>query len=134
MPVPANDSSTLEVIREHVRTGLPHLSGAAASELIRVAEILVKEFEPIRLYVFGSHARGTGNGHSDIDLFVEVGTLSAMPHQLAQRAFALIGRHDVPLDLVFMSTEDVAWRLDVPGSLPATVIREGHPIYDATAA
>ena len=49
------------------QAGLP----TATTDLLRIlTDRIVQNFQPIRLILFGSHARGEANPHSDIDLLV----------------------------------------------------------------
>lgn len=112
---------------------LPSLTGTRLAELALIVDALVQAFQPDRVYVFGSHARGTGTENSDLDLFVVVPDAGAYPHHLAQEAFRVIGHHTLPLDLIFMGREEFDRRADSVTSLPATVLREGELIYAGTA-
>jgi predicted nucleotidyltransferase len=119
-------------IRESgIRLALPHLGTAEAADIERIVEVLVRAFEPEAIYLFGSQARGTSVRHSDVDLFVVVRDAGAFPHHLAQEAYRLVGHHLVPLDIVFMSRSEFAWRTGVLTSLPATIVREGKLLYGA---
>ncbi len=49
------------------QAGLP----TATTDLLRIlTDRVVQNFQPVRLILFGSHARGEANPHSDIDLLV----------------------------------------------------------------
>lgn len=93
--------------------------------------MLVREFHPAFIYVFGSQAQGDATRNSDVDLLVVVEYAGPYPHRLAQAAYAAIGAKSLALDLVFMSWADFAWRSEVVTSLPATVHREGRLLYAA---
>jgi predicted nucleotidyltransferase len=114
-----------------IKTRMPHLTDGEIQDLTRVVDVLVRTFRPDRIYVFGSQARGTSTWHSDVDLLVIVPDAGEFPHRLAQQAFAAIGDHLLPLDILFMSRKEFDWRAEVVASLPATVLREGHALYAA---
>lgn len=131
MTSPKGKTSDVRVRESSIRTALPHLGTAEGADIVRIVDVLVQAFEPEAIYMFGSQARGTPSPHSDVDLFVVVRDAGAFPHHLAQEAYRLIGHHLVPLDIVFMSQPDFAWRSGVSTSLPATIVREGKLLYAA---
>jgi uncharacterized protein len=113
-------------LKAFIRHAFPHLAPAETADLLRIAGILVRAFQPEKVYVFGSQARGTPSQHSDMDLLVVVPDAGEFPHRLAQEAYRVIGHHALPLDIVFMDQAEFDWRADVVTSLPATVLREGR--------
>jgi predicted nucleotidyltransferase len=114
-----------------IQRELPHLNLAEVADLARIVSTLVRTFQPERIYVFGSQARGTPTWHSDVDLLVVVPDAGEFPHHLEQAAYRAIGHHLLPLEIVFMSRDEFAWRAEVVSSLPATVLREGRTLYAA---
>ncbi len=117
-----------------VRRGFSHLSPAQLADLVRIVDVLRRTFRPERIYVFGSQARGTSSMDSDIDVLVVVRDAGQFPHHLAQEAYRVIGRHAVPLDIVFMSLTEFEWRAAVVTSLPAAVVGEGKLLYAGPTA
>jgi predicted nucleotidyltransferase len=118
-------------VETRVRQELPHLTEAEKADLARVVETIVRRFVPDSVYVFGSQARGEAGGDSDVDLLIVVPDAGEYPHHLAQAAYGEVGRHLLPLDLVFVSRDEFAWRSRSVTSLAATVLREGRPLYAA---
>ena len=118
-------------LEAHIRRELPHLDLAEAADLARIVATLVGVFQPERIYVFGSQARGTPTWHSDVDLLVVVPDAGEFPHHLEQAAYRAVGHHLLPLEIIFMSRDEFAWRAEVVSSLPATVLREGRTLYAA---
>lgn len=127
-------ATSTRVLETRVRHGFPHLSLAELAELARAIDVLSRTFQPERIYVFGSQARGTSSPGSDIDVLVVVRDAGDFPHHLAQEAYRDIGRHAIPLDIVFMSLTEFEWRAAVVTSLPAAVVREGELLYASPTA
>src|SRR5438874_699899 len=109
-------------LEAHIRRELPHLDLPEAADLARIVAALVRIFEPEHIYVFGSQARGTPTWHSDVDLLVVVPDAGEFPHHLEQAAYRAVGHHLLPLEIIFMSRDEFAWRAEVVSSLPATVL------------
>ncbi|MDQ6669669.1 MAG: nucleotidyltransferase domain-containing protein [Chloroflexota bacterium] len=127
------NATELSAIDTEIRCQLPHLSIEDGHELARVVGHLVRAFRPERIYVFGSHARGTPTANSDVDLLVLVASSDQLPHQRAQKAYTAVGAHHIPLDILVMTRQDFDTRLPAVASLPATVAREGRTVYATTA-
>jgi predicted nucleotidyltransferase len=118
-------------LEERIRHELPHLSPHEVYDLARVVERLVETFQPERVYVFGSQARGEPTPDSDIDLLVVISKADQPPHRLAQAAYRAVAPHFLALDLLVMPHDEFERRSRAPASLPATVLREGRTLYAA---
>ncbi|GAC1327015.1 MAG: hypothetical protein NVSMB22_18370 [Chloroflexota bacterium] len=125
---------SMSALDDQVRSAFPHLATAELADLLRIIAALLHTFRPERIYVFGSHARGTPSRHSDVDLLLMVEDAGEYPHRLAQQACRVVGHHILPLEIVFMNRDEFAWRAGVMTSLPATVLREGKLLYAAATA
>jgi len=123
-------TTTGEDLEARIVRELPYLGDEERRGLAHLVAILVREFAPERIYVFGSHARGDSGTDSDVDLLVLLPDLPAPAYELDRRARELAGPRSFPLDLVFMARARFEERLPALASLPATVAREGKLVYD----
>jgi predicted nucleotidyltransferase len=100
-----------------------------------IAEItrrLVEACQPVRVYLFGSEARGESGPDSDLDFLVVV------PDDAPEDVFR-DGRLRQAVGGVGHAVDVIPWRRSdfegraayVVASLPATVVREGRLLYDA---
>ncbi len=102
---------------------------AAIEEITRR---LVDFYHPVRIYLFGSAARGDGGPDSDLDFCVVVP--DATPDQLLPPGACRQTLRGIPVakDVLPWCQTDfeqrAAW---VKASLPATVIREGRLLYES---
>ena len=107
------------------------------TRLEAIAEItrrIVAECQPVRVYLFGSAARGEDGPDSDLDFLV------VLPDD-APAAFIRGDRLTRSIWGVAHAADIIPWRLSdfegraahVAASLPATVVREGKLLYDAGA-
>jgi predicted nucleotidyltransferase len=93
---------------------------------------IVEHYHPVRVYLFGSEARGDAGPDSDLDFMV------VLPDDTPDSTMRFDDIHRV-LAGVGLPKDVVPWRMGdfeirsayVPTSLPATVIREGRLLYDA---
>lgn len=94
---------------------------------------LVEFYQPVRIYLFGSEARGDAGPDSDLDFLVVVP--DDVPEDKLRPG---VGRRAVrgirfAKDIVPWRKTDFEERASwVVTSLPATVVREGRLLYDAT--
>ena len=100
--------------------------------LAEIVNGLVKEFHPIRIFLFGSRARGDARDGSDYDLLVIVATAEVPAHRLAQQAHRQVFRRiQAPIDVVFFTEKKFEERKTVIGSLSEMAIHEGKELYAA---
>ncbi len=91
---------------------------------------LVDEFHPEQIILFGSHAWGTPNDDSDIDLFVIVRESDLSSTQRATRAYrALRGIRVEPTDIVVRTHAEVERYRHVHTSLASQVLEQGKVLY-----
>lgn len=99
------------------------------SNLIRDAtERIVEAFDPERVILFGSRARGEERVHSDVDLLV------VLPRLENKREAAVAIRRmlsDLPMakDIVLTTPEEIKRRGDLVGTVLRPALREGKVLY-----
>ena len=90
---------------------------------------IVGRFQPSRVVLFGSHARGTAIESSDVDLLVVMGDV-----QDKRRTAVAIRRSlgDLPIskDIVVTTPDEIVSRGDVVGSVLHAALREGVTVYE----
>lgn len=87
---------------------------------------------PLRIFLFGSYARGNADEGSDLDLLVverEVRDKAAEYLKL-HRA---VGPMGVGVDVLVFSQEEFERRSQVAGTVPYWAKKEGKLLYDAAA-
>lgn len=92
---------------------------------------IVERFDPLRIVLFGSLARGEADRDSDIDLLV------VLPRVEDKRAMAIAIRCALadmppPIDVIPTDPEELAQRSDLVGSILRPAITEGQVIYKRT--
>ena len=90
---------------------------------------IARQFDPLRIILFGSWARGDARPDSDIDLLV------VLPHVENKRRAAveiLRALNGLPLskDVVVTTPEEIAARGNVIGDVLRPALREGKVIYE----
>ncbi len=101
------------------------------STLSEIVTRVAQAYHPLRIYLFGSKARGDAGPDSDYDLLVVVPDHA--PEELRKSALAYQSLWEIgsAVDVLVCTESWFRSRLGVPSSLPATVTREGKLLYAA---
>lgn len=99
--------------------------------LAEIVHRLVEAYQPERVYLFGSRARGDGGQDSDYDLLLVVADDVAPEHRDSKLAYQVLWGVGAAADVVVWTRTAFDRRARVPASLPATVLREGKLLHAA---
>ena len=97
--------------------------------LAEMTRRLVAEFQPEQIILFGSHAWGTPNEDSDVDLLVIVPSSDEKPVQRAIRAHRCLRGLLVPADILVKTRAEVEHYRDVRASLERKILEHGKVLY-----
>jgi predicted nucleotidyltransferase len=92
---------------------------------------LKSAFQPERVYLFGSHARGDAGPDSDYDLLMVVKESSLPRYRREQAAFRALAGVGAAKDILVLTSDEFDRKRTVVSSLPASVEREGILLYAA---
>ena len=94
-----------------------------------MVERIVGRFQPARILLFGSRARGTANRWSDVDLLVVMEEAADKRQAAVEMGRAL---SDLPVgkDIVVTTPEEIARRGHLVGSVLRSAVREGTVVYE----
>jgi uncharacterized protein len=90
--------------------------------------VLAEAARPVRIILFGSHARGDAREDSDIDLLVIERQVEDRAREMV-RLRRLLRPLRVPADILVYSTEEVARWGNQPGSALYSALREGTVVH-----
>lgn len=104
-------------------------------ELLKeMTALIVREANPLKIILFGSHARGTARADSDLDfLIVEDGPFDAQRSRRGEitRLSNVLFDYFIPMDfLVFTPQEIDKWK-DAKNHVIAHALREGRTLYES---
>lgn len=97
--------------------------------LAEILRRLVEAYQPERVYLFGSKARGDEGPDSDYDLMVVVPDSAPPERRRSRLAYQVLWGSGTAADVLVSTRESFDSRLDVKASLPATIVREGKLLY-----
>ena len=101
----------------------------AIDMLPEAIERLVAGFDPLRIIVFGSYARGDAQPESDLDLLVVVAHLGDKRETAVGMIKALRGLR-AAIDVVPTDPDEIARRGETPGDVLRSALREGKAVYE----
>jgi predicted nucleotidyltransferase len=98
------------------------------AELRKIVDRIVRRFNPQRIILFGSLARGDAGPGSDVDLLVVMTVEGSRREKAIEIGVAL---HDIRVskDIIVTTPEDFEWRKDVIGTIEWPAAREGRVLY-----
>lgn len=107
------------------------MTSANATILPEILRRIVAAYHPLRVYLFGSEARGDADADSDLDLAVIVADSAEPQHCTPRRAAEALWGLERGADVVVFKESDFAARCNVVASLPWTITREGRLLHGA---
>ncbi len=114
------------------RTGPFLYEGRTLEEWIPSAvERVVERFDPLKLILFGSLARGEPNYDSDMDLLVVFEHVELEnKRNLAVEIHRALADVPVPVDIVVTDVDEIERRGHIVGTVLRPALREGKVLYE----
>ncbi|MBI4587785.1 MAG: nucleotidyltransferase domain-containing protein [Candidatus Rokubacteria bacterium] len=110
-----------------METGLPERD----PRLAEIVRRLVQAYQPERIYLFGSVARGEGGPDSDYDLLVVVSDEAPPERRDSKLAYRALCGTGTAADVLVCTRSYFEARRHLRASLPGTVLREGKLLHAA---
>ncbi|MCY4117633.1 MAG: nucleotidyltransferase domain-containing protein [Caldilineaceae bacterium] len=90
---------------------------------------IVARFQPARILLFGSRARGTDSRWSDVDLLVVMEEVADKRRAAVEMRRTL---SDLPVskDIIVTTPEEIARRGHIVGTVLRAALREGKVVYE----
>lgn len=101
------------------------------SEIIsKVVNRLVSNYEPLKVFLFGSYASGHPDDDSDIDLLIIKDTKEPFFDRLTRVRQAVSGTHPtVPFDPIVLTPEELEERSRVGDQFILGILESGQLVY-----
>lgn len=100
-------------------------------KLVEIVRRLVEAYDPRRIYLFGSRARGEAGPDSDYDILVVIADDAPDNRRRSRLAYEALRGTGVAADVLIWRHAAFSQREHLKSSLPATVIEEGLLLYAA---
>lgn len=99
--------------------------------LAEILRRLLEAYQPVRVYLFGSTARGAPGPDSDYDLLLVVRDDAPERRRGSRLAYEALRGTGTAADVLVCTQSYFDARLHLRASLPATVVREGVLLHAA---
>ncbi len=99
--------------------------------LAEIVRRLVEAYQPERIYLFGSRARGKAGPDSDYDLLIVVPDDAPPERRSGKLAYRALWGVGTAVDAVVCRSGWFRERAHLKASLPGAVLREGRLLYAA---
>ena len=97
--------------------------------LEQAVDRLKAEFQPEQIFLFGSHAWGTPNEDSDVDLMVIVRESDELAIRRMQRAHHCLGDLDMSKDVFVQTRAEFDRFSPLLASLQHRILQDGRKLY-----
>jgi predicted nucleotidyltransferase len=94
----------------------------------RMVKRIVKKFDPDKIILFGSQARGDAGPDSDIDLLVVMPVTGSLFDKSVEISVALPVL-PISVDVIVTTPERYAWRKDIVGTIEWPAFHEGKILH-----
>jgi len=108
------------------------VSNYFGSELFKdIIDRMIKIYNPLEIYLFGSYAWGEPDKNSDIDLFIVVEKSDLNQADRMRIGLAELTNLNISVDLLVLTREELNAKKDHPSTLAHKVLAKGVKLYAA---
>ena len=95
----------------------------------KIKDLLVDKFKPEKIIIFGSHAWGTPDQNSDLDIMIIVSRSDLRPAKRDATAHRTLRGIRIPMDIIVKTREEFDRFSHIAASLEYQVLNKGKIIY-----
>ena len=106
---------------------------ATMAEIEKFGQAIGREFHPHRVVLFGSHAYGTPDEDSDVDILVVMSHGERKGFRMATK-IRLRTRPPFPLDIIVRTPEQLKERLALGDAFLKEITEQGRVLYESANA
>ena len=94
----------------------------------RIVKRIIERFDPEKVILFGSYARGEAGPDSDVDILVVMPVKGSKRQKQLEVRMALPDMR-LPVDVIVTRPDEYAWRKDVVGTIEWPAAHEGKVLH-----
>ncbi len=103
----------------------------AENILSQIRDKLVEKFHPVKIIIFGSHARGTADERSDVDILV-VDSFSGKRRTIVVEMDRALRGMGIARDIILLTPKEFERDRAIPGTIARPASTEGIVLYERT--
>jgi predicted nucleotidyltransferase len=111
-----------------MKTWTPPTPAEVEEKIQEMVRRIVEGFDPERIILFGSRARGDAGPDSDVDLLVVMETESK--HEAAVQILVTLDVMGIAKDVIVVTPEEFERRKEIVGSIAYPAHHEGRLLYE----
>ena len=131
-PAPGRRAVRVEIEGEETDAG-PQPAAQLSEPVRKVVEMIREGYDPEKIIIFGSHARGQASRHSDLDVLVIKDTDVGQFERVRQVSDLVIPR-PLPLDIIVKTPREIEERLARGDYFIRDILNEGVVAYERGTA
>lgn len=101
----------------------------APQTIEEVKNRLIKVYDPLEVYLFGSYAWGTPTEDSDLDILIVVKESLEKRHKRGKPGYEALWGLCIAKDLMVYTKEELAEKASDPTSFVSKIIKDGKLLY-----
>lgn len=101
---------------------------ANINEINNIVQKIIIKFDPDKIILFGSYAKGNTKLHSDIDLLVIIDTQRSTLDIAVEISLAV--KHSFPMDIIVRTPQEISKRLKYGDFFIKDIIENGKVLYE----
>ncbi len=91
---------------------------------------LIKLYNPLKIYVFGSYAHGKQDYGSDVDLMIIVPEFTSHPWEMVSQGYGSLSSIHMPVDLILYDKARFDQYKEISTSFCSQIIKTGKLLYE----
>lgn len=97
-----------------------------------IVEKIAKEYQPIKIVLFGSYAGGQPDPDSDIDLLIIKDTSERpIDRRVAVARIVSDPKRLIPVEPIVLTPQEIRHRLEAGDQFLKEILNHGEPLYEA---
>jgi uncharacterized protein len=97
----------------------------------KIKNLLIQNYNPLKIYIFGSYAWGMPNEESDLDLLLVVDNSDLKVYKRSIKAYQALRDIRISKDILVYTAQEFEERCKDRTTLSYKIMNEGKMIYDA---
>ena len=104
--------------------------GAVQQKIEQIVQRIIDQYRPEKIILFGSHAYGTPNAGSDLDMLIVKETDERpIDRRVTVRQIAYTPRRGLPFSPLVITPQELAQRLEIGDPFYQEIVTRGKVLY-----